>query len=310
MKRSGLGKLIFGVLLVAVMLCALPFAALAANDFSVLGDTTGYTYTNGVLTFTKGGDYTISMSGTAATNNQIKINAASIYNSSKQLKLTLSGIKMERDGGYSSSDRSIEFINTNSSNKIQVELVIDGENTITNKGYRGYCLYQDNNSASASIKVSGSGILTLSNPNRENPASNVGDIFYTDNFMLDSDNVQLVLNNVSIYAKNKIEINKGSLKIDQKLKTASRELHCLSADGEFIMSGGTLTANTNGTKSACIYVSDANTAGAGIKITGGTLDLTSYAWSRGALTLNLSTQNEATKALLIEGGNYEYILHI
>ena len=92
------------------------------------------------------------------------------------------------------------------------------------------------------------------------------------------------------------------MKIDQKLKTASRELHCLSADGEFIMSGGTLTANTSGTKSACIYVSDANTAGAGIKITGGTLDLTAYAYSRGALTLNLSTQNEATKALLIEGG--------
>ena len=298
MKRNGFGKLIFGALLLAVMLLALPSAALAANDFTVSGDdSSGYTYTNGVLTFTKGGEYTISMPvGAAATNNQIKINAESVYSSSKSLKLTLSGLKM------TSSDRNIEFINTNSNKKIQAELVIDGDNTITNTGNLGYCLYQDKNTASASMKVSGSGTLTISNPNRLNQSSNVGDIFHVDNFMLDSDNVQLVLNNVSIYAKNKIEINKGSLKIDQKLKTASRELHCLSADGEFIMSGGTLTATTNGTKSACIYVSDANTAGAGIKITGGTLNLTSYAYSRGALTLNLSTQNEATKALLIEGG--------
>ncbi len=58
-----------------------------------------------------------------------------------------------------------------------------------------------------------------------------------------------------MYAKDKIEIKNGELNVSLNI-SYKRDLHCLSSDGEFIMSGGTLNALSTGQKSACINITD------------------------------------------------------
>ncbi len=177
-------RIIVFVFFLVTMLILLSTAALAAdtNDFIVTGGSSGtdYTYSNGNLTFLKGGTYTISMrNGAAKTNNRIKVNAASIGNGNS-ISLTLDNLNIEWGSG-----NNIEFLNT-SNDIIDVEFVVNGTNTITNTGYLNYCIYQNPNAANASVKVSGDGVLTLKNPNRWHQTRNPGDICYVSSFVLDS----------------------------------------------------------------------------------------------------------------------------
>lgn len=85
-----------GLLLAALMVFALlAVTALAADkDFIVTGDPAGYTYDNGVLTFTGPGDYTVSMAtpGATSTTNRIIVAAGTAEN---PVNITLDGVKIQ-----------------------------------------------------------------------------------------------------------------------------------------------------------------------------------------------------------------------
>lgn len=73
----------------------LAVTALAADkDFIVTGDPAGYTYDNGVLTFTGPGDYTVSMAtpGATSTTNRIIVAAGTAEN---PVNITLDGVKIQ-----------------------------------------------------------------------------------------------------------------------------------------------------------------------------------------------------------------------
>ncbi len=77
------------------------------EELTISGGTTGdYTYENGVVTFLKGGEYTISMApGVTETSHQIRVDVAGVY-PSRSIKLILSGLNMKRSTGP-----NIEFFN-------------------------------------------------------------------------------------------------------------------------------------------------------------------------------------------------------
>ena len=76
--EKGQGQLLCGLLAAALLACALPAAwAAPAGDegFIVEGDTSGYTYEEGVLTFTKAGEYTVrNKNQSVPTAHRIVIN--------------------------------------------------------------------------------------------------------------------------------------------------------------------------------------------------------------------------------------------
>ena len=218
------------VLMLVVLL--LPAAAQAAKDFTVTGGTSGtdYTYTeDGVLTFLKGGEYSISMAegGTSPTDNQIIISTTEIFTDTQAITLTLNNLKMERAGG-----NSIYFNYTGGPNDIdtKIEFIVVGENIITNTN--GYSIRSLTNNSS----------LKISNmEDNDSPASLtfntsvMNDQLGLNSFILDAKNVTVNLNNTALNTYYNTYIFNGDLNIVSSEQT-------LYASGEFYMTGGNVHA--------------------------------------------------------------------
>ncbi len=272
MKRTWTGKLIFGALLWAVMLFALASAALAAGEelkvtTSVSG---GYTYTDGVLTINKGGSYTIGMAdGVTQTTHKIVVNQSGIYNDTKSITLTLSNLNMTADSG-----NNISF---SGSPEIDMKLVIDGENTITNtkvssNNTEGSCFKVN---GFVNMTVTGNGKLTLK-------ASDPQAQMSPKTFTLDSKDVILDFDYHCLTTLDGTYMKAGVWNI------TSGADQCLLSNSEFIMTGGKLNV-TSTLGGSCIEVRDVGPRdGKGIEILGDsdvTLTTTGTAQQIGAIYL-------------------------
>ena len=283
MKRNGFGKLIFGALLLAVMLLVLPSAALAdGEEFTVTTSVSGgYTYADGVLTINKGGSYTIGMAdGVTQTTHKISVNLQGVYNDTKSITLTLSKLNMITDKG---DNITFEYCNQ----ETEVNIVIDGDNTITNtcispRNTEGYCIRARANFSDTTVK--GSGKLTLTAAD-DYPSWN------SKTFTVDSEDVVLDFKSHAIMATEGIYIKSG------KVDIVSSE-SCIYTNGEFLMTGGNLKA-TSTAGNYCIQINDvADTTtmkGAGLEIRGGdvTLTTTGTEQSYGPIFLNLSKREKS-----------------
>ena len=272
------------VLMLVVLL--LPAAAQAAKDFTVTGGTSGtdYTYTeDGVLTFLKGGEYSISMAegGTSPTDNQIIISTTEIFTDTQAITLTLNNLKMERAGG-----NSIYFNYTGGPNDIdtKIEFIVVGENIITNTN--GYSIRSLTNNSS----------LKISNmEDNDSPASLtfntsvMNDQLGLNSFILDAKNVTVNLNNTALNTYYNTYIFNGDLNIVSSEQT-------LYASGEFYMTGGNVHA-TNISNKSSLTVTNIHSAqlGVGLQVSGGKLTLdTADPASSGSSVIVLGDINKGT----------------
>ena len=247
---------------------------------TISGGTTGdYTYENGVVTFLKGGEYTISMApGVTETSHQIRVNVAGVY-PSRSIKLILSGLNMKRDAGP-----NIDFFNIQESYmEISAEFVLDGENKITNSGAESddRCIREER--VNIDYIVSGSGSLTLKSDRARdwNPRT----------LTLDSEDAEVILDITAMTAY-WLQIKAGTLDI------TTNDIN-LTIAGDMLMTGGTLKMkNTSGGSCINLLGTQPKKLGAGVEISGGevTLEATGQG-STGIISINTA----ADKDLLIKG---------
>ena len=239
------------VLVLLPVLSFLPAVAEENRDFIVSGGTEGthWTYTNGVLTFLKGGPYTIGMAPEKSqTDHQISINTSSIESI---ITLTLNNLNIDKNTGP-----CILF----SGNKlIEAEFVLEGYNKIKNSdaSSSSRCIGYANYANQSDIKISGSGSLELN-------SVNTSDQWSAETLTLESGSLKM--SNVAINTNKSIYISGGSLDV-----TCSKG-SCLRAWGEFYMTGGELnvTATGTGENHYCLEVlsSSVEMRGVGLEIKG------------------------------------------
>ena len=243
-------KFNIALLVVAFAILTLSFTAFAAEqEFKVTTDTDvtdGYTYSDGLLRFVKGGKYTIEMAeGVTQTTHKIEIYQPGIYNDTKQICLKFSNLNMITNTGDN-------IVITGNPEPIDVNIEIDGDNIITNtcvstNNNEGYCIRGQTNSPNTTVKGKGRLILQAAD---DYPSWN------GKTFTLDSDNVTLDFKNHAIMALNGIYIRSGNVDI------TSHE-PCLYTNGEIIISGGKINATHTGEKT-CVR-------SRGLEISGGDL---------------------------------------
>lgn len=277
------------VLMLAFLL--LPAAAQAAKDFTVTGgsEDTDYTYTDaGLLTLLKGREYTISMNaGAAATTNQIRVDSAGVYADGGTIKLKLENLNMR------ANEDNIEFINTDSiDSEISAEFTVSGENNITSDKQNIRLAGKVNTT------ISGNGILNLTSTDDH------GSEFTPSSFTLNSENVTVTMDNISLKTSDKINIKAGTLNITASNSFNNLDRSCIYTDSEFIMSGGTLTLKNN-TKYPCITITD-DKPGFGLEFSGGKANLSGVSGTSDLILFNTDSAINQ-KNFLISGGTVELI---
>ena len=243
-------KFNIALLVVIFAILTLSFTALAADqEFKVTTNVTdGYTYSDGLLRFVKGGEYTIEMAeGVEQTTHRIIIDTGQISSDTGKITLIFSKLNMI---SYSENN-----ITNNSLKMIDMNIVIDGNNTITNMNENNdnvniHCLTL----MGTNVTITGNGKLTLKakDPNSQMVAKT---------FTLNSKDVILDFNYHCLTADG-IYINSGEMNI------ISGADQCLLSNGEFYMTGGTLNVTSiNGRP--CIQVRDVGPRdGVGLEIRG------------------------------------------
>ena len=277
---------LFAVFVLLPVFSFLPASAQDSRDFTVSGGSEGtdWTYTNGVLTFKKGGPYTIGMADDVTmTDHRIEIDLKGVNEDDaheKTITLKINKLNIKRESG-----NVVSFINNNQK-QIYLNLNLTGENKITNNSSSQNLI---NYSNTVNTTVNGNGSLELT-------SSNVNDEWTSNKFTLNAENGKLTLNSVAITANEGIFIQAGELNV-----TSSES--CLYTPTEFLMTGGKLNATATG-NNPCIQVTSLNPAihGSGLQISGGDVNLkvqTSNAPINTGVMLVLFNNNKNKKNILI-----------